>query len=213
MMLRKIFKIYLGHSSIIAMYTLAILAWAVMLTSGQIGQWWWLIGVLVVVPFYEWVVHRYILHADMRGMPKRFQDFWEKVHPGHHKNPSFIPWIFAPFIVAFQVPLSFFILAYLIFQNFYAALMLYCITQSYYLFYEWMHLAHHLDFYNPKTQWGKELKRNHMLHHFKNERYWWGITNTIGDKILGSKPEAQDVPFSVSVKDIGQYHLPKDMGH
>jgi hypothetical protein len=196
------------------MYVVDALALGLLLGRGEFGRWWWLVFVLLLTPFYEWVVHKYILHADLSFMPKGFQDYWDKVHPGHHKDPAHVPLIFAPFEVAIQVPLSFFIIGLIIFRDFDAALVLFTATQSYYLFYEWMHLAHHLDFYVPRTKWGKALKRNHLLHHFKNERFWWGITNLIGDNILGTNPPPSKIPFSVTVKDIKKYHnLDSDMGH
>ncbi len=210
----KVFKIYFAHDSIKAMYVVDALALGLLFGRGEFGRWWWLVGVLVLTPFYEWVVHKYVLHADMSRMPTAFQDYWDKVHPVHHKEPAHVPLIFAPLEVAIQVPLSFFVFGLIVFRDFDAALTLFTVTQSYYLFYEWMHLAHHLEFYIPRTKWGKDLKRNHLLHHFKNERFWWGITNLFGDNILGTNPAPSKVPFSVTVKDIKKYHnLDTDMGH
>lgn len=210
----KVFKVYFGHDSIKFMYVLDALVWGLILGRGDLGRWWWLVGILALTPFYEWVVHKYILHADPRKIPARFQKFWERVHPGHHKEPAHIPTVFAPLVVAIQVPLSFFLLGLLVFQDLGAGLVLFAVTQTYYLFYEWMHLAHHLEFYVPRTGWGKALKRNHQLHHFKNENYWWGITNLIGDNILGTNPPPSQVPFSVTVRDIHRYKgLDPDMGH
>ena len=57
-------------------------------------------------------------------------------------------------------------------------------TFIYYLFYEWVHLAHHSVQYKPITKIGKSLKEAHMQHHFHNENYNWGITNLMADYFL-----------------------------
>ena len=72
----------------------------------------------------------------------------------------------------------------------------------YFLFYEWIHLAHHIDEYKPKTQWGGRLKKAHKWHHFKNENYWLGITSTLGDDILQTFPKPQKVSKNETVLDL-----------
>ena len=72
----------------------------------------------------------------------------------------------------------------------------------YFLFYEWVHPAHNIDEYRPKTQWGRRLKKAHKWHHFKNENYWWGITSAFGDHILKTFPEPQDISKSETVLNL-----------
>ena len=41
---------------------------------------------------------------------------------------------------------------------------------AYYLFYEWVHLAHHTPAYRPRTR-RLSIARCNMRHHFHNENY------------------------------------------
>jgi hypothetical protein len=43
------------------------------------------------------------------------------------------------------------------------------------LVYEWVHFLIHTD-YAPRHEPYRRLHRAHRLHHFRNERYWLGVT-------------------------------------
>jgi hypothetical protein len=76
---------------------------------------------------------------------------------------------------------------------------------AYYLVYEWVHLAHHTKTYTPFFKWGLALREAHMRHHFHNENYNWGITNGLGDVVLGTWKSTQEVPKSATIKNIAGY--------
>jgi 4-hydroxysphinganine ceramide fatty acyl 2-hydroxylase len=40
------------------------------------------------------------------------------------------------------------------------------------------------------------------LHHFKNEHYWHGITNTVADHVLRTAPDQSDVPRSRTARTL-----------
>jgi len=65
-----------------------------------------------------------------------------------------------------------------------------------------MHLGHHIPEYNHIWPWSKTLKKVHLFHHFKNENYWWGITNIFGDIILGTYKKHDEVERSKTMNDI-----------
>ena len=44
--------------------------------------------------------------------------------------------------------------------------------------------------------------RNHRLHHFKNEHYWHGITQTLADRVLGTDPDQRDVDRSATARTL-----------
>ena len=67
--------------------------------------------------------------------------------------------------------------------------------------YEWSHFLIHTD-YKPKTRMYRHLYDNHRLHHYRNEKYWFGITNTLADEVLGTAPDKADVPVSPTAKNI-----------
>ena len=138
---------------------------------------------------------------------KFYRDFMDRLHIGHHENPNDIKLIFAPYYVALLLFLKFFLLVLLLTFNIGMALTFTFATVLYYLHYEWMHLAHHIPGYEHLFPWSKNLKKAHLFHHYRNENYWWGITNIAGDMILGTYPNYKDVKLSKTVMNIN--HKPK----
>lgn len=128
--------------------------------------------------------------------------FMLKLHYGHHQDPDYVPLIFAPILSVLILFAGMFLLALLFSWNITVALMFLLGVVVYYLHYEWMHLGHHIKGYNHIFPWSKKLKKAHSLHHYKNENYWWGITNILGDIFLGTYKEHKDVDKSPTVKDI-----------
>ena len=69
--------------------------------------------------------------------------------------------------------------------------------------YEWVHLMVHTR-YRPKTRFYRRLATNHRLHHYRNEKYWLGVTSNLGDRLLGTYPaEKSDVPLSDTARTLG----------
>ena len=128
--------------------------------------------------------------------------FMMKLHYGHHQDPDNIPLIFAPILSVLILFAGMFLLAILISWNITVSLLFLLGVVIYYLHYEWMHLGHHIKGYNHIFPWSKRLKKAHSLHHYKNENYWWGITNFLGDVFLGTYKDHKDVDKSPTVKDI-----------
>ena len=56
------------------------------------------------------------------------------------------------------------------------------------LCYEWVHLLIHTA-YVPRSNWYRRRWWNHRLHHFKDSRYWFGITSPMWDIVLRSRPD------------------------
>ena len=68
--------------------------------------------------------------------------------------------------------------------------------------YEWTHLLIH-SAYRPRTSYYRRLARNHRLHHHRNERYWFGVTTNLGDRVFGTLPPTADaVPPSDSTRTL-----------
>ena len=56
------------------------------------------------------------------------------------------------------------------------------------LAYEWTHYLVHTD-YRPKRALYRAIWRNHRLHHFKNEHYWFAVTTPgTADRVLRTYP-------------------------
>ncbi len=138
---------------------------------------------------------------------KFYRKFMDRLHIGHHEDPNDIHLIFAPFYVALLLFLKFFLITLLITFNINMALVFTFAVVLYYLHYEWMHLGHHIPGYDHLFPWSKNLKKAHLFHHYRNENYWWGITNILGDLIFKTYPDIKDVEVSKTVMNIN--HKPK----
>ena len=66
---------------------------------------------------------------------------------------------------------------------------------------EWTHYLIHTA-YVPRSRAYRAVWRNHRLHHFKNENYWHGITNTFADRALGALPDQRGVPRSRTARTL-----------
>ena len=49
------------------------------------------------------------------------------------------------------------------------------------------------------------LRDAHMRHHFHNENYNWGITNGLGDVLLGTWKGTSDVEKSATAKKLSGF--------
>ena len=53
-----------------------------------------------------------------------------------------------------------------------------------YMFYDITH--YYIHHFNPKSAYGLRLKKNHMLHHFKDHGARYGVSNLVWDKVFGT---------------------------
>jgi hypothetical protein len=139
------------------------------------------------------------------GLSKRipfFRAYMERLHIGHHTDPTNIKITFAPTSIAFLLFTKMFLLTLLFTFNYGMAVVFTFATVVYYIHYEWMHLGHHIPGYKHIFPWSNKLKTAHQLHHYRNENYWWGITNILGDIVLGTYPNFKEVKLSKTVQNI-----------
>lgn len=68
--------------------------------------------------------------------------------------------------------------------------------------YEWTHYLIHSD-YRPRSRMYKAVWRNHRLHHYKNEHYWFTVTTAgTADRLLRTCPDPGDVATSPTAKNL-----------
>jgi len=68
--------------------------------------------------------------------------------------------------------------------------------------YEWTHYLIHSD-YKPRSNWYREVWRNHRLHHYKNEHYWFTVTSAgTADRLFGTYPDPATVSTSPTAKNL-----------
>jgi hypothetical protein len=169
-------------------------------------------AMLIVYPFGEWAIHVYLLHAKPISFGgRRFELPTTRDHRYHHRHPNNLFTLLlspkelaellllaVPFVV---VVLG--VLVGLIAGSLPVGPLLSAAIAGYVLVgvYEWTHYLIHTA-YRPRSRAYRRIWRNHRLHHFKNEHYWHGITNTVADRVLGTDPEQRDVPRSQTARTL-----------
>jgi len=202
-LMRKMLKAYFTYPPLIFFISvfLFLIFWC--LHTGLLLQHWYLILIAPILqgPF-EWVVHKFILHAKVKPHHKFIYRYMKRLHYDHHKEPQKPELLFAQFSASLSIFLGFYLLFALIWGQQLALVPLLGVFAGY-LFYEWVHLGHHTVDYDPQTPWGKHMKEFHLWHHYKNENYWWGITMSWFDSVMGTNPLPKKVSRSEGVKTVG----------
>lgn len=173
-----------------------------------IGDWQWTDAVVPLVmvavfPFFEWVVHVGILHWRPRTTGAvRIDPLLARKHREHHADPRRVDLIFIPWQAQLWVLPTSIAVALLAFPRTALGLTFLTFLAILGLVYEWTHYLVHTD-YKPKSTAYRAVWRNHRLHHFKNERYWFTVTSAgTADRVLGTYPDPATVPTSPTAKNL-----------
>jgi hypothetical protein len=154
-------------------------------------------------PLQEWLIHVCILHWRPREIAGRTLDFrTPKKHRAHHRDPWQLDLVFIPLHVYAYAPLLVGGLWWAIAPAPAQALSGVAVYFALSLHYEWVHFLVHTR-YRPRSRHYERLWRNHRLHHFKNERFWYGVTMLSGDRLLGTAPAVDAVPTSPTARTLG----------
>ncbi len=167
------------------------------------------LGLIAAWPFVEWLIHVLLLHWTPRVvLGITIDPANARAHRTHHRNPNellllFIPvhtYLYAaPAIVA---PWLLLLPASQAWTGIAATLLLA-------LHYEWSHYLAHIQ-YTPKIGFYQRVCRHHVLHHFKSEKHWFGVSMTFADRVIGTSPPADQVPKSPTCKTLGVEPLSAD---
>lgn len=158
-------------------------------------------GVLVYWPLQEWAAHKTLLHAKPRRL------FGSKIDPGwthrhHHRNPEQLETAILPIGVVLAIAPIHLALWWLITPD--LARMCTGVTAftAATLVYEWVHFLTHTE-YRPRGRYYAWIRRNHRMHHFRHEGYWYSFTAPFLDTAFGTGPHPADVPHSKHCHDLG----------
>ena len=158
---------------------------------------------LALWPFQEWAIHVFILHMKpVKIGPWTFDPLVARTHRYHHEHPWEIPRVFVPIKVTLMlvpVVIAVWWLVTPTWSLFWTGMTCYTIMG---LLYEWTHYLIHSR-YRPKSAFYKKLWQHHRWHHCKNEHYWFGVTMTAGDQVLGTAPDQKDVESSPTCRNLG----------
>lgn len=158
---------------------------------------------VMTYPLAWHLLHKYVLHSQTLYKSKHTAEVWARIHYAHHQDPHDLRVLFGalyttlPTVVIVTMPIGWLLGGTAGMASAFAA------GVGTTLFYEFCHCIQHLR-YVPKWGWLQRMKRYHLMHHFRNENYNFGITNFFWDRIGGTfKTEPSSVPRSETVFNIG----------
>jgi hypothetical protein len=158
---------------------------------------------LAAFPFFEWAVHVCVLHWRPRRVgPLTIDPLLSRKHRAHHTDPRDVPLVFIPWQVHLWLLPAVVAIALLAFPRTGLGLTYLTVAAALGLGYEWVHYLIHSD-YRPRTRLYRAVWRNHRLHHYKNEHYWFTVTTSgIADRALRTYPDPETVRTSPTVRDL-----------
>lgn len=189
-------------------WVLAVLFAAALAARLVVGHWrWWhavvVLAALAIQPFSEWVLHVTVLHARPRQVLGRTYDsLVAREHRRHHADPRDVATAFIPLPVLLQLVVMVVLLSAVV-PTWPGRLTALTVQLALVFAYEWTHFLIHTD-YKPRSSAYRLVYVKHRLHHYRNENYWFGVTNPLGDVVLGTNPARDDVPVSATCRSILQ---------
>ena len=170
------------------------------------------VGVIAFTPVAEWLIHVYLLHArPLRFRGSRYDLIAAREHRAHHHAPAELDGVLIPTyaVVIFiaLIALTVWLLSFPIHAVIGGDRIAHAATGlviSYVILgaYEWCHFLIHTP-YRPQGRYYRSIWRGHRLHHYKNEHYWFGVTSTLGDHLLGTAPDQAEVEKSGTARTLG----------
>jgi sterol desaturase/sphingolipid hydroxylase (fatty acid hydroxylase superfamily) len=193
----------------------AVLAAVVLRVALGVYGWRDLVVIAFVIagtPVAEWLIHVYLLHAKpLRIGERRYDLLAAREHRAHHQAPAALDGVLIPrYAVLIFIPLlavtvwlvSFPVHLVLGGDRLAGAATGLLVSYLVLAGYEWCHFLIHTP-YRPRGRYYRSLWRGHRLHHYKNEHYWFGVTSTVGDRLLRTAPEQSEVEKSRTARTLG----------
>lgn len=158
---------------------------------------------LALFPFVEWLIHVCVLHWRPRRVgPVTIDPLLSRKHRAHHVDPRDVPLVFIPWQVHLWLIPTVAAVGLLAFPRVGLGLTYLVVVGLLGLGYEWTHYLIHSD-YRPRSRLYRAVWRNHRLHHYKNEHYWFTVTSAgTADRVLGTYPNGENVNASPTVRDL-----------
>jgi len=167
------------------------------------------VALVAAFPLIEWVIHVCVLHWRPRRLgPVELDSLLARKHREHHADPRQIPLVFIPWqVLAWLLP-AYVVVAFWAFPRDGLGLTFLAAVTALGFGYEWTHYLVHSD-YRPQSKAFRAVWRNHRLHHYKNEHYWFTVTTAgTADRLLGTCPEPSRVETSPTVRRLHATETP-----
>lgn len=184
---------YIQYPAIQAYFSIALLG-IVYLTAYD--QWSLMLPVIAVIitmiyPLVWYMLHRFVLHGSYLYKSPHFAKIWKRIHFDHHRDPNDLRVLFGalyttlPTVIAFTLPIGWAL------SGLPGAVAAFVSGVLVTMFYEFCHCIQHLH-YRPNQQFLRNMKRLHLLHHYRDETGNYGITNFFWDRFLGTFYDKND---------------------
>lgn len=203
--LRKAWSVFWRHPSptLLVMAVTGSVTARLVVADWSLWDLWIPLIMIALFPFYEWVIHVVLLHWKPIKLGRiRLDPDVSRKHRAHHADPRDIPLVFIPLGTLLAVLPVDIAIALFAFPTLAMGLTFFVTLASIGLVYEWMHYLIHSD-YRPQSRVYRAIWRNHRLHHYKNEKYWFTVTTAnTADVILRTNPDATAVETSPTARDL-----------
>ena len=162
-------------------------------------------ALIALFPVIEWCIHVAILHWRPRSLgPVTIDSLLARDHRAHHADPRDLPLVFIPWKALVWLLPAYVVIA--LARDADAGRprsRCWCRSTAIMFGYEWTHYLVHSD-YRPRSRWYRSVWRNHRLHHYKNEHYWFTVTSAgTADRLFGTYPaDPAAVKTSPTVKKL-----------
>jgi hypothetical protein len=203
--LRRAAVIFSGTFSARVLTPLVLVFAAVRFALGGWSRWDAVVlaAILALQPFTEWVIHVTILHWKPRTIGRFTLDpLGARRHRQHHRDPKILGLVLVPrpvLVGTCLVQVPFYLL---VAPTVRLALTAMLVSSAMYLTYEWTHFLIHST-YRPRSRYYRYVYRAHRLHHFRNEKYWFGVTVHVADHVFRTFPAKDAVPVSDTAFTLG----------
>jgi hypothetical protein len=203
--LRRAFEIFAATFSLRLLGPLTAATLVVRLVLGGWTRWDAVVAgaILGLQPFTEWVIHVTVLHWKPKQVGRYTIDpLGARRHRQHHRRPKVIGLVLVPrqvLIGSTLIGIPFYLLVAPTVRLAATALLT---SYVMYLLYEWTHFLIHSS-YPPRSRYYRYVHRAHRLHHFRNEKFWFGVTVHIADHVLRTFPAKDAVPVSDTAFTLG----------
>ena len=199
------FRIFVGYLNAQAMTGMFV---AAVVVRFALGSWSWGDAVVVAIilalqPFTEWVIHVTVLHLRPFTVGGRTIDpVLSRRHRKHHQDPKLIRHVLIPQGVALRLLVFSLPFYWLITPTLREGVTALVTAYGMLLLYEWTHFLIHSS-YTPKGRYYRSIWRAHRLHHYRNEKYWFGVTINLADHVLRTFPQRDEVEPSPTARTLG----------
>ncbi|MDP5273280.1 sterol desaturase family protein [Chengkuizengella axinellae] len=167
----------------------------------------WLAMLIGIVGYAitEYLIHRFLFH--MKPPRKNvLLKIMKRMHYLHHVHPNDVKLLFLPVWYSFPLFITAGLIVFLITFEIMISISFTTGVLAYLLYYEWSHYVAHRPI-QPITPWGKFMKKTHLLHHYKNEHFWFGVTHPTFDLMFNTYRNEKKVEKSDTVRDLEKKQL------